>query len=251
MKNDTKLCRMCGRHNLLENFYTWKTGLSSYCKPCWRERCKQNALKQKASGKNPKPIRKYATEEEARIAKSEAIKRHWEKRKANPPSPTILVKQCSECQSIKSIEDFKKKLIGEHGLSGQCLDCLRAKGRQYNLRSRKDRWWVGLLSGAKRHAREKGRDFDLSADDVLGLYARQYGRCYWFGIDLVLTADRKHPMKPSLDRLDREKGYTLDNVVLACYSANIGRNEASAQLFSELVRQIKGTEHGYYDRGQA
>jgi hypothetical protein len=41
-----------------------------------------------------------------------------------------------------------------------------------------------------------------------------------------------------LDRLDRNKGYIKDNVVLTCYSANIGRNENDVETWKNFISTL-------------
>ena len=70
------------------------------------------------------------------------------------------------------------------------------------------------------------------------MYKNQKGLCYWFKIPLIPSNNSKHPQQPSLDRLDRNKGYTKDNVVLTCYSANIGRNENNLETWKNFLNKI-------------
>jgi hypothetical protein len=80
---------------------------------------------------------------------------------------------------------------------------------------------------------------EIDENFILELFEKQNGKCYWFKVDLKPSNIAKYPWQPSLDRLDRDKGYTKDNVVLACYSANIGRNTASAEIFNMFVIDLK------------
>ena len=70
------------------------------------------------------------------------------------------------------------------------------------------------------------------------MFEKQNGLCYWFKIPLKPSENHKHPQQPSLDRLDRNKGYTKDNVVLTCYSANIGRNENNVETWVDFLKVL-------------
>jgi len=109
-------------------------------------------------------------------------------------------KQCSKCGVIKNINDFYKSQRGT-----KCRECTLQIGREYKKNKRNE---------------------------------KQNGLCYWFKIPLTPSTGKKHPQQPSLDRLDRNKGYTKDNVVLTCYAANIGRNENDVETWSEFLNVL-------------
>jgi hypothetical protein len=79
-------------------------------------------------------------------------------------------------------------------------------------------------------------------------FEEQDGKCHWFGIDLdldLLFKDHpdwlpKHPLAPSVDRLDDELDYTLDNIVITCRFANFGRNIYPADRMPALVKLLRG-----------
>jgi hypothetical protein len=79
-------------------------------------------------------------------------------------------------------------------------------------------------------------------------FEQQDGKCHWFGIDLdldLLFNDHpdwlpKHPLAPSVDRLDDEDDYTFDNIVITCRFANFGRNVYPADRMPALVELLRG-----------
>jgi hypothetical protein len=82
-------------------------------------------------------------------------------------------------------------------------------------------------------------EHSITHQDVIDAYDMQGGKCYWFGVDL--RPDLKgirHPLAPSLDRLDPTAGYVKGNVVISSYFANMGRGPCPAEEFGRVLRQV-------------
>ena len=152
-------------------------------------------------------------------------------------------RQCSKCGEVKSDNDFYQSQRGN-----RCKECILIGTRKYKRKKRMDpehrkmegvkqkerrvRLWQNTLIHDSKHRKV---DNTLTVQDINEMFDKQNGLCYWFKIPLIPSNDSKHPQQPSLDRLDRTKGYTLDNVVLTCYSANIGRNETSVEDWKKFL----------------
>jgi hypothetical protein len=86
----------------------------------------------------------------------------------------------------------------------------------------------------------------LTAEDLKEVYERQDGKCYWTKIPLeldLLYKDHpewypKHPKTPSVDRLDDQKDYTPDNVVLCLLHNNLGRNTFPADKYRQFLNEV-------------
>jgi len=156
----------------------------------------------------------------------------------------IMGKQCSVCGIVKTNDDFYKSQRGT-----KCKVCVLNVTREYKRQKRKDsdfrkkegikqkerrvRLWQNTLIHDSKH---RGVENTITVNDINEMFENQKGLCYWFKIPLIPSNKSKHPQQPSLDRLDRNKGYTKDNVVLCCYSANIGRNENDLETWIEFLK---------------
>lgn len=154
-------------------------------------------------------------------------------------------KTCKICGETKIIDDFYKS---QRGL--KCKDCTLQITREYKKNKRKNldfrksegikqkerrvRLWQNTLINDSKRAKKH----TLTVNDINEMYENQNGLCYWFKIPLIPSNSLKHPQQPSLDRLDRNKGYTKDNVVLTCYSANIGRNENDYDVWVSFINLL-------------
>ena len=152
-------------------------------------------------------------------------------------------KQCSICGKIKSEQNFYKSQRGN-----RCKDCILLETREYKRKKRLDenfrilegvkqkerrvRLWQNTLIHDSKHRKVENT---LTVDDINEMFDKQNGLCYWFKIPLTPSNHKKHPQQPSLDRLDRNKGYTKNNVVLCCYSSNIGRNENDLDTWEKFL----------------
>jgi hypothetical protein len=152
-------------------------------------------------------------------------------------------KTCKICGETKKIDDFYKSQR-----SLKCKDCTLQVTREYKTEKRKNlefrksegvkqkerrtRLWQNTLS---HDSKRRGVEHSITINDINEMFENQNGLCYWFKVPLIPSYELKHPQQPSLDRLDRNKGYTKDNVVLTCYSANIGRNENDVKTWKEFI----------------
>jgi hypothetical protein len=152
-------------------------------------------------------------------------------------------KYCKVCNEFKPISEFhksQKTLLCKfhHNLQSRenkkkyrqnpkNLEKEKLKSQERGLRL----WINRLLS----HTKKRNCENTLSINEILEIYKKQNGLCYWFKVPLLPSLTKKHPQQPSIDRLDRFKGYTKDNVVLSCYAANIGRNETDVDVWKNFI----------------
>lgn len=87
----------------------------------------------------------------------------------------------------------------------------------------------------------------VTPDELQEIWERQGGKCYWFGVDLdldLLYRDHedwmpKHPLAPSIDKIDIDGDYSKDNIVITTRFANFGRNVCDFERFAEIAKTLK------------
>ena len=224
-----KICTHCKELLDISLFHKHSQTKNSY--ESWCKKCKKQKALDKRREQGIEPRRKGPDNEKRKISQE-----NFKNRKAESFVYTITEKMCSHCQEIKTVDCYRKNITYKDGYQNKCKKC------EYEIctDSRKayivKNWAKLLFLHAKKHSKY---DFDIDEQFVLELYEKQNGKCFWFNVDLKPSNEAKYPWQPSLDRLDREKGYTRDNVVLACYTANIGRNTSDEATFSLFVEDLK------------
>ena len=94
-----------------------------------------------------------------------------------------------------------------------------------------------LVAMAKNRAAKKLLDFDIDGDYMMTLWT---GECAVTGVQLDLHNcgyRRVSPYAPSIDRIEPELGYTIGNVRIVCYQANVAISEFGLRQFHKFVEQ--------------
>lgn len=138
---------------------------------------------------------------------------------------------CRECKkeylkSRKNTTPLTKEELYERKLSKQKV-------------ARSKKWANYLVDSSRNSAKRYGREFDIDVDYILDLYEKQNQKCYWYGIDLEPSPVSKYPAKPSIDRLDNNKGYVKGNIVISCMAANYGRNSCDVEVFKNFCKTLR------------
>ncbi len=224
-----KTCKRCSLSLDIKLFYkhsSTKDGYGSWCKKCLTEK---SAEKRRENGV---PLKKIGRD----LEKTRLKQRQWRNKRLESFVYNITEKFCTVCKEVKDVSHFRKAVTHKDGYDNQCKKCYYLicsdSRKAYEIKF----WAKRLLSHAKKHSKV---EVLIDEQFILDLYEKQQGRCYWFNIELKPSNTSKYPWQPSLDRLDRDKGYEPDNVVLACYTANIGRNTTSKEIFKDFVEDLK------------
>ena len=106
--------------------------------------------------------------------------------------------------------------------------------RRYKRRRDKNFWPIFLLENAKRRAKIRGLDFDISVDDIIiDEVCPILKTPYKIGEEVVCYES------PSLDRIDSSKGYIKGNVQVISYRANTIKCNSTIEELEMLLQYLK------------
>jgi len=170
------------------------------------------------------------------------------------------IKKCKICKKTKKLSEFYLDRKRRDNCDIYCKSCSNSRNKNYRKKTIRygNNWQKFIISTIKnssslaRLSEKYDKDFNLEAmseitvNFLTKLKEKQNNKCNWFGVDIDFTRNN-WLRSPSLDRLDNDKGYTRDNVVLTCRSANLARNKSTVEemnnFLSELKNSIRGIEN--------
>lgn len=107
------------------------------------------------------------------------------------------------------------------------------KHRRYTLESALK---AKLKQANKSAAIKRGLDVDIDLPFLVELFNRQQGKCHYTG--RFMSFIPSHPDTFSIDRIDSNRGYVRDNVVLCLWTINRMKQELELPLFLDMCRIV-------------
>ena len=153
-------------------------------------------------------------------------------------------RKCTKCNATKNVSEFRKT---KNGYRSGCFICEKISDNKYKidnhdmlLKKANDRYRKeniqALMNGAKRRAKINGLEFDLTLDF---LKERWIGRCELSGIPFEKNITRKQqPYRPSIDRIDNNKGYTKDNIRIILWDLNRAINDSGLDTYLNIAISV-------------
>lgn len=158
-----------------------------------------------------------------------------------------LVKLSQE--QLGSIADYSKWKYEKRksSLSPQKKAAIRKKVRTAQRAKKADPSMFGKTeyTALKARSKEKGYDFDLTADYIQGLFDACGGVCQQTGLPFDMNLGTKgkgnrNPLRPSVDRIDSNRGYVKDNVRIVLSIVNTMKADWPDDVVENVVKAWAG-----------
>ena len=94
---------------------------------------------------------------------------------------------------------------------------------------------------SRKRARNMDFDYDITLSDLLELWIAQQGRCAVTGVVMRFESGdsrNKNAYACSVDRIDNEQGYVVDNVRLLTHWANNAKSTWPDSMFEDMITEI-------------
>jgi hypothetical protein len=143
----------------------------------------------------------------------------------------------SKCSCGKTVETRIDRLI-----SGKTRSCGHLSNSSKGLMANKGRSALTkLYTHYKESARSHSRVFDIPMEYFERLVTQNCYYCNSKPANVVVVGVRKDTIiYNGLDRVDNQKGYTLENVVPCCEICNRGKRTKDFSFFTNWISSISG-----------
>lgn len=93
------------------------------------------------------------------------------------------------------------------------------------------------LAASKTRAKKKQVVFTLTFKDLLDQWEKQNGKCFYTGLPLKIKVETYFDNKEvlSIDRVEPDKGYSRENVVLCCDCINTMKSNMTMEQFKKYL----------------
>jgi hypothetical protein len=108
-----------------------------------------------------------------------------------------------------------------------------------------DRFFSALTVKAREGAVVRGIVFAVSKDDILGKFLEQDAKCALTGIEMdwseaggTTGRGKRSKLKPSVDRIDSQGNYTVNNVQMVLSVVNFMKGDLTTDQFVSLCDHV-------------
>lgn len=134
-----------------------------------------------------------------------------------------MKKTCTKCKELKDLDCFYKRKKHKDGLRYICKQCSYVISRKYT-RTRHGKIMV-MYSAAKARCRSKDAYKDREVEMSISEFTEFVKTTEYYKIfNTWVDSGYKKMLSPSIDRIDNDKGYTINNIQIIPLIDNIKKD---------------------------
>jgi hypothetical protein len=141
---------------------------------------------------------------------------------------SAVYKKCNKC-TVKT----RHRLVRDSRVNRKnyysCSICLEKNSKKY-----RNRYWLRYLA-QKANTRKRKGSIEIHEKLLKFIYEEQEGKCALTGIPFDMA---NNAYKPSLDRIDSTKGYTILNIQLVLLIVNKMKREFPQNEFVDICGKV-------------
>ncbi len=168
----------------------------------------------------------------------------------------VSVKRCTKCGEIKALEEFSFRDKKKGELRADCKICKSGYMAKYyqstkddvykkhskKLRNKKryenDIINITLKNSLYSALKRRPTENPITPSELIKVFECQNGKCALSGIEMVCGKGKTLWNSMSIDRINSELGYTLENVRLVCFCINAFRGQMTDNEFDEVITKL-------------
>ena len=152
----------------------------------------------------------------------------------------LVLRSCYKCKGEfpATGEFFFRHSQRSDGMHSWCKSCCKEgseRSREKKYSTIEGRIPTFLVS-CRNNAQKRGNEFDLTAQDLIDMWAKQEGTCCYSGFQMELQPNS--PFSVSVERVDNSIGYTVENTVLVCKAVNSMKSSMTGEQFLMFCRAV-------------
>jgi len=167
------------------------------------------------------------------------------------PISTMVYKSkvCIDCLEEKPVSHFHRKRSAQDGRTSYCKACCTVRSLAWHAKN-KDRIASKRLAYRQSSPRQslntslrgalsrRPTENPATLDGLMSLWNAQEGKCAISGIAMTWAQGKVLPTSVTLDRLDPECGYTIENIRFVCHAVNSFRGRMSDDEMFNMAMAI-------------
>lgn len=146
-----------------------------------------------------------------------------------------------ESEVLEKINAFKDARELSVPLHHSMPPCIPYEGNELRETDWEGGLWFQFIGTTKYRAAKKEIEFTLDRSEYSELVRRANNRCEITGIPFNSWSpnshveSKKHPFRPTIDRIDSRIGYTKENCRIVCYIANLAMSHWGEAALLALI----------------